>query len=400
MYLRSCISMAAALLSIAPLVKAQTITVAGRNVQIHGFFSQGFLYSNQNNYLTMKTSDGSFAFTDGGLNVTSMVTEKLRVGAQVYIRNVGNLGKGHPQLDWALADYKFNDWFGLRAGQVKTVLGLYNDSQDLEFLHTWALLPQAVYPVDLRGDTIAHIGGDAYGKIRVKKGGYFAYTVYGGKMPSDMRGGYVYGLTRSSRRIDSYGGTLVGSDLRWSTPVKGLLAGASIIRQDIHADGTSIMSNTPYDADTRKNHTFAQYVEYVLGNLRLNGEYRRNLKAGTTSSVSTRTNQFAIMQSDSDSRSGYVSAAYRFTSWLEAGTYHSRFYANWSRMHGLPSNHIFDQAVTARVDFKKHWDVKVEGHFIDGYGSSSSDRGFYSADNPAGKLPNTRLLVVRLGFRY
>jgi len=49
---------------------------------------------------------------------------------------------------------------GFRAGKVKTALGLYNDTQDAESLHTWALLPQALYPTDLRTSLIAHTGGD------------------------------------------------------------------------------------------------------------------------------------------------------------------------------------------------------------------------------------------------
>jgi hypothetical protein len=61
----------AAALSGAPgLLHAQLdFKVADRDVQVHSFASQGFLYSNQNNFLTMPTSNGSFAFTDGGVNV-------------------------------------------------------------------------------------------------------------------------------------------------------------------------------------------------------------------------------------------------------------------------------------------------------------------------------------------
>ena len=112
-------------------------SVDGRNVQVHSFASQGFLYSNQNNYLTTNTSQGSFSFTDGGANISTQITDKFRVGAQVYLRNVGELGNWHPQLDWAYGDYKFASWFGVRAGKVKTALGLFNDTQDNESLFTW-----------------------------------------------------------------------------------------------------------------------------------------------------------------------------------------------------------------------------------------------------------------------
>src|ERR1700730_1555762 len=114
----------AADLSVVPgLLHAQfDFKIAGYPVQIHSFGSQGFAYSNQNNYLTMKTSDGSFAMTDGGVNVSMRVSDRFRVGAQVYTSNVGELNKWHPQLDWAFADYKFKDWFGVRGGKVKTAL--------------------------------------------------------------------------------------------------------------------------------------------------------------------------------------------------------------------------------------------------------------------------------------
>jgi hypothetical protein len=148
---------------------AQEFKVLDRTVQVHGFISQGFIYTNDNNWLTMNTSQGSAAFTDFGLNMSSHLTDKLLVGAQVYDRNLGQLGQYHPSLDWAVADYRFKCWFGVRGGKVKTTLGLYNDTQDLDFLRTFALLPQSVYPTDVRDATIAHLGGDIYGTISLKR---------------------------------------------------------------------------------------------------------------------------------------------------------------------------------------------------------------------------------------
>src|SRR5205085_7375876 len=126
---------------------------------------------------------GSFSFTDIGANISVNITDKFHAGAQFYDRNIGQLGRWHPELDWAVGDYKFTDWLGIRAGKVKTVLGLYNDSQDLEFLHTWAILPQSIYPLDLRASSIAHIGGDFYGDISLKQLGSLSYTAYAGLVP-------------------------------------------------------------------------------------------------------------------------------------------------------------------------------------------------------------------------
>ena len=139
--------------------------------------------------------------TDFGFNVSTELAPKLRVGAQLFGRNIGRLGNWHPEVDWAFADYRVTDWLGFRGGKVKTTLGLYNDSQDMPFLHTWALMPQSVYPTDVRGDNIAHVGADIYGHLRIKKVGAFSYTLWGGKRLNDPEGGYLFGLSTSTRAM-------------------------------------------------------------------------------------------------------------------------------------------------------------------------------------------------------
>src|ERR1700683_5388443 len=90
----------AAFLCAAPAVMhAQfDFTLANLPIQVHSFASQGYEYSNDNNYLTMK-SGGSFAMTDGGVNISTQITDRFRVGAQVYDRQIGHLGDGTVQLD-------------------------------------------------------------------------------------------------------------------------------------------------------------------------------------------------------------------------------------------------------------------------------------------------------------
>ena len=94
---------------------AQDFTIFNRAVQVHGFATQGFIYTNHNEWLTMHTSQGSGAFTDFGVNMSTFVTDKLHVGGQLYDRNLGNLSEWHPSLDWVVVDYKVNQRFGLRA---------------------------------------------------------------------------------------------------------------------------------------------------------------------------------------------------------------------------------------------------------------------------------------------
>src|SRR4029078_8067865 len=153
----------------------------------------------------------------------------LRVGAQAYLRNIGELGNGHLQVDWAFADFRFNQALGVRGGKIKTVLGLYTDTQDMEFLYTWALLPQGLYPLDLRSVTIAHVGGDVYGQVKLWSAESLASTGYYGTVQDDNQGGYRYGLQDASinfrSTVRSAGG---GLDVRWTAPVNGLIARYSL----------------------------------------------------------------------------------------------------------------------------------------------------------------------------
>src|ERR1017187_4025840 len=118
------------------------------DIEIHGFVTQGFLFSSHNNYLTMQSSSGSLQWTDGAVSVSDSLTDKLRVGIQLHMYQLGQLGGPNIQVDWASGDYRVNDHLGFRAGKVKTVMGLFNDSQDVDSVFLWILLPQSIYPID------------------------------------------------------------------------------------------------------------------------------------------------------------------------------------------------------------------------------------------------------------
>ncbi len=392
------------------MLRAQfDFTIAGRQVQVHSFFSQGFGYSDNNDYLTMRTSRGSAAFTDGGINISMRVTDKLRVGAQFYDRDIGKLGEWHPQLDWAAADYKLTDWFGVRGGVVKTVFGLHSDTQDMEFLHTNILLPQSVYPTDLRDALIRHKGGDIYGEIPLKRLGSMAYTAYAGMRSDSRYGGYPYLLSANGGHITSYGGLQVGEDLRWSTPLKGLLVGASHMGADVTGTGAWDMSGLgqpgfmmPYSEHSRRDWTNQFYGQYMHGNLRLESEYKRYWRDQIIFN--------GMWEVTTDVRGWYTLGAYRISRRLELGGYYSRWMVSWwNTMPGLvqaasqssPDRHLYDKVITARVDLNRFWNVKVEGHFMDGYGSLYMyPAGFYMQDNSQGLKPKTAMLMLRTGFNF
>ncbi len=363
-------------------------------IQVHGFASQGFAVSGNNNYLTMRTSEGSFAMTDGGINATARITRNLRVGAQLYVRNIGTLGEWRPIIDWAVADYKAKDWLVFRGGKVKTVFGLYNDSQDMEALHTWAILPQSIYSLDLRSSTIAHMGGDVAGEIALPENmGSLSYTVFSGRRSDDKWGGYRNVTLQNGVRMDTVRGWMAGGDLRWTKVNPGITVGFSRLEMPFQGIGKLTAFPLPVTFDVHAK-AYIFYADYMRGNLHLNAEYSRG------SGLAKITGVPGTPEVSEPLLGWYVSAAYRVSSHLELGTYHSRYISNVDKGWDDPANHIYDQVITARFDINRYWSVKAEGHFIDGYGSVYSARGFYLGQNPNGFTRKTNMFVLRTGYTF
>jgi hypothetical protein len=395
-------------LCVMPFAQAQEFKVTGRSVQVHGFFSQGFVKTDHNNWLTMDTSQGSGAMTDMGLNMTSQLTDKFRVGAQVYDRNLGHLGQWHPSLDWGVADYRFRNWFGVRAGKVKTTLGLYNDTQDLDFVRVFALLPQGVYPTDVRDATIAHSGADIYGSVPLKHLGDLAYTVYAGRRSDSIYSGYPT-LTRSWQVfLHELGGPQYGIDARWSSPGNRLLLGASRMNQRITGKGTFVnlfdptAGPAPFVSTTQAYWTNLFYGEYQVRRLRVDAEYRRDYLDVP---------YLPGMRVQTDAHAWYIAGNFQLQKRVHIGSYYSHYTLTnhtgpeLAPLFGpidpsLPHNHIYDKVVAVRVDLNRFVYVKVEGHFMDGYGVGAYPDGFYAQQNPNGFEPNTNAFVMKTGFHF
>jgi hypothetical protein len=381
------------------LLNAQDIKIFDHTLQFHGFASQGFIYTSTNNWLTMGTASGSGAMTDMAANASMAVTDKLRIGAQVYDRNLGQLGQWHPTLDWAYADYRFTDWFGIRAGKVKTVSGLYNDTQDMDFLHPFALLPQGVYPTVIREVTIAHEGGDIYGHISLpRNAGSIMYTAFAGERGDSKYGGYYYleqtpppVLVLNSITAFQYGG-----DLRWNTPVKGLLVGVSRFSESNQGDGKFDAGGgfMPYTQSSRADWADQYFGQYIHNKLEFDAEYRRSWLDELLYS--------GAQDVQTNAKAWYVAGSYRIFKWMQVGAYYSDLNVDAPASPiGPTSGYIHDKDVTVRFDANRYLNFKLEGHFMDGVGVPGAyPGGFFGLDNPNGLQPKTNALVVKTNFNF
>lgn len=181
------------------------------HLQIHGNIAEGVLYGSGNNYLTADTTDGTAKWDEGALSVTSSINDKFRAGAQVHSWALGQLGRNNIELDWAYADYRFSSWFGVRAGQVKTPFGLYNEIQDVDAVTPWALLPQGMYPTDMRSFTLSHTGGVLYGDIGLgKHRGALSWSAFGGRRTQRQNEGFVMTMASMGISLGDCAGPICG----------------------------------------------------------------------------------------------------------------------------------------------------------------------------------------------
>ena len=198
------------------------------NIQIHGYATQGFLYTTNNNIFTTSSSNGSPAWTEAVVNIGAQPIPKLRIGVQARYFLLGNFGNAIT-LDWAAADYKANDKFGVRFGKVKTPSGLFNETQDIDPSYIWSLLPQGVYPITSRNSVLAHYGGVVYGSFKLGPSlGKLEYRGWGGERVIGSDDGYFVSQRETGLNLpNGLSGVTLGGALHWMTPISGLMIGAS-----------------------------------------------------------------------------------------------------------------------------------------------------------------------------
>jgi hypothetical protein len=359
------------------------------NIQIHGFVSQGFIYSTNNNLLTMNTSNGSAAWSDGAVSFNDSLSDKLRVGIQVHAFQLGSLGGPNVQVDWATGEYRASDKARFVVGKVKTVFGLYNDTQDIDAVHLWALLPQGVYPIDNKNFNLAHYGADFYGSMPLgTQGGSVTYRVYAGYRPLDVNGGYAEGLAPLiGSSFTSGGSDVLGGDLRWETPLKGLLVGASALTSGLTGTAPTGSFHVPYQTQPQL------YAKFERGKFMVAGEHNR-LTSEFYATINLPGGGSVTQPSTFDYRSWYVMTAYQATPKLHVGAYYSHF-MDTTVTSPNPARATRDWVVSGRYDFTSHIYMKLEGHFIGGTATS-----YYGADNPNGLKPKTNMLAARMGFTF
>ena len=144
------------------------------SLQIHGFASQGFIETSDNNFFGDSQNGGSFDYRELGLNASLRPLPNLQLSAQILSRTAGEGNNGDVRLDYGFADYSFisneTNLLGLRLGRIKNPLGLYNDTRDVPFTRPTILLPQSIYFDRTRNLALSADGAQLYGEHRMDSG--------------------------------------------------------------------------------------------------------------------------------------------------------------------------------------------------------------------------------------
>lgn len=357
------------------------------NLHFHGFATQSFVKSDNNNWNTMGTTGGSAAWTEAVVNISSNPEPKLRIAVQGRYFLLGTIGNSIT-LDWATADYKVNEKFGFRVGKVKTPAGMLNESQDIDPGQQWILMPEGIYSIASRNSTLSHFGGVGYGTLALARHmGKLQYRGYGGQRVINGNDGLYQGLRDKGLSLPNGStGPMYGGMLNYLTPISGFMLGGSLDHE--HTFGAI---NSATLSGYFKPGPFTQpyiYSRYEHKKLMVGGEYTRQALTkviaftGPPPSVTYK-----------DFRSFYVMSTYKISDKMTAGIYYSS--ALDRKVAVSSARYQKDWALSLRYDFNAYLYAKAEQHIMDG-----TLLGYSTSNNTTGLQPNDRMTMLKLGVSF
>lgn len=357
--------------SLATLSLPAVGAISWNDIQFGGFISQGYLVNSGDNDYFGESSEGTFDFREYAANA-SYSKGSFRVGAQAFAQKLGDYGDDEIALDWATLDWQPTQWFGVRAGRVKTPRGLYNEALDVDAIRPFVLMPQSAYDARLRDFNASFDGAMLFGNVGLGRYGSIDYKAFYGDVPMKVSSGAndYFNNDAPFPNIAIGMDHAVGGTLFWNTPIAGLRTGYSFSTfKNFGADRLVVVG--PFSAvlyrDTDHYDRHMISAEYMTGDWTFAieaGNESAYYKIGAVGTVSTQ----AI---DTSLDYGYVSASRRMGEKWEFGAYYS-----YSQETQMPIGFVFDlpvltqhdYAVSAKYAFNERWIAKAEVHYLDGAG--------------------------------
>ncbi|MDO9469935.1 MAG: porin [Nitrosomonas sp.] len=202
------------------------------DLQIHGFASQAYITTSDNDVFGNSDKGGSFGFTEAGLNASVRPLPRLLLSAQVLSRRAGEGNTGMPRLDFGFLDYRIYshevNQFGIRVGRLKNPFGFYNETRDVAFTRPSIMLPQSIYFDRTRNLGLSSDSVQLYSDAAIFNLGTFS-TQFGVTLPivsdKDTESSLLAGLQKGqlNREVSYIGrGIFESNDKRLRLGVSGI----------------------------------------------------------------------------------------------------------------------------------------------------------------------------------
>jgi len=387
------------------------------DIQLHGFISQGFVWSKTHNFLFDDLDHGSFEFNEMGVTISKDISDRLHLGIQFFSRDQGDVGNNNLMVDWAYADYHALDTIGIRLGKLKMPMGMYNETRDIDLLRTSVFLPQSAY-LEYYRDVLSGLHGiGLYGNIAFDYGGSIDYQLQTGTLKIDENGGVGTLLSNEANfethpmmSIRSFSVDRCLNGLLVFSPFPGIRIGSSFIStatqvsadlnqelETIYADekvyaelyykglvdpntvskdrvdkGTlALLAGTALQAEVSDVLAHTHTLEFTIDQLTVMMEYYHytyHIYIGMPDGKS-------LFDDDFFTEGYYANIVYRFNDLFETGIYYSCLYDNgWDKDGERFANKgeknyqswLKDLALSFRFDITDNWTIKLENHWMDG----------------------------------
>ncbi|MFP4476782.1 MAG: hypothetical protein ACLFOY_14585 [Desulfatibacillaceae bacterium] len=409
------------------------------DIQLHGFVSQGYIETSDNNWLA-ETRDGTFQFNEAALNATYQ-RDRLYIGVQALSKDLGDQGNNEFELDWALGDYRLRDWFGVRAGRCKLPMGLYNQGRDVDMLRNPVFLPQTLYDEGSRDLFNVYNGVGFYGNIMLPAVGDLDYETFYGAIDVDQDGIFVRGsfeafdrgvdaqmakmgaATSGVRNGEIDNQFICGGALRWNLPV-GLRLGASLFHGENELTGDLTVNPNgpagppfffPWTMDVQVDHTMDHNIvlsaEYTWRDLVLTAEWQKFRGTMEMEFLNVQNSMGAAppipmdkVEVVSEAQGWYVMGSYQLFSRYTPGLIYGEYIPNEddpdgqqrARTFNEPPYYAFHREWTAflRVDITDNWLAKAEWHWVDGAAR------LYDYNNPGGREDDWTIMALKTTFYF
>lgn len=384
------------LLSVIPLPVAAEFSLP-ESVQIHGFASQGYINTSDNDFFGNSQDDGTFDFRELGITGSWRATPDVLFSAQVVSRSAGETDDGDLRLDYGLLDYSLlsdpDTLIGIRLGRVVNPFGLYNDTRDVAFTRPGILLPQSIYfdvnrQFALSGDGL-HLYAEQrndWGDLLFQAGVFeprvgdpdFKLSITQGIFSAELEGQPSW----VSRLIYEYeGGTL-----------RLALTGASL-NADYQPGGGPVN----LEAGEFEFSPIVFSAQYNAERWSLTGEYALRPTSLTGFGPLLPDTQFT-------GESYYLQGTYRFTPTLEGTLRYDELIWNrndsdgkeFEALTGIPAHRRYakDWSIGLRWDVTPAFMLRTEYHRVHGTGWLSQ------LENPDGFEKNWNLFAILASYRF